>query len=59
MCAGTFDFDLEEQELDESTVRTRVLEEMQYYSSARAAQKGDVREAISQASSLTAETLPA
>ena len=40
-------------------MRTRVLEEMQYYSSARAAQKGAVREAVSQASSQTAEMLPA
>ena len=57
-CAGTFDFDLEEQELDEVTVRHRVLEEMRYYSSSRLAQKSSSG-AQSQASSQTAETLSA
>ena len=32
--AGAFDFDFEEQELDEAMVRAKVLEEMQFYSSA-------------------------
>ena len=56
--AGTFDFDLEEQELDEVTVRQRVLEEMNYYSSSRLALKTSSG-AQSQASSQTAETLSA
>ena len=56
--AGTFDFDLEEQELDEVTVRQRVLEEMNFYSSSRLALKSSSC-ALSQASSQTAEALSA
>ena len=56
--AGTFDFDLEEQELDESTVRQRVLEEMHYYTSSRTALK-TCPSGLSQVSSRTAETLSA
>ena len=56
--AGTFDFDLEEQELDEVTVRQRVLEEMNYYSSSRLALKASSC-GLSQASSQTAEALSA
>lgn len=33
-CAGAFDFDFEEQELDEGMVRAKVLEEVQHYAAA-------------------------
>ena len=56
-CAGTFDFDLEEQELDESTVRQRVLEEMQFYASARGAAKGGSPQEASEVSARTTEAI--
>ena len=37
--AGAFNFDFEEQELDERLVRGKVLEEMQFYNSSRAWRK--------------------
>ena len=56
--AGTFDFDLEEQELDESTVRQRVLEEMRFYASARGAAKAaSPPQDASEVSARTAETV--